>query len=77
LFDEGGIARGVGLMPKATLEPERVLSGRQTAAFERFVDALERGGVGGRTTHINAPFTVVGGPDAGKRAHTQLLELLS
>ncbi|MFR9806922.1 transglycosylase SLT domain-containing protein [Pseudonocardia sp. RS010] len=41
-YDEGGVARGKGVMAKATLEPERVLSPRQTAAFERLVDELTR-----------------------------------
>ena len=33
-YDLGGMANGVGLLSKATLEPERVLSPRQTKAFE-------------------------------------------
>ncbi|MFD1657002.1 phage tail tape measure protein [Streptomyces caeni] len=41
-YDAGGIARGRGYMPKATLRPERVLSPRQTEAFERMVAVLER-----------------------------------
>lgn len=45
-FDSGGIARGMGYMPKKIIKPERVLSPRQTEAFERLVDALERGGLG-------------------------------
>jgi adenosyl cobinamide kinase/adenosyl cobinamide phosphate guanylyltransferase len=39
-YDDGGIARGVGLMAKATVQPERVLSPRQTEAFE---DWMSRG----------------------------------
>lgn len=37
LFDKGGTATGVGTMQKNVLEPERVLSPRQTRAFEDFV----------------------------------------
>lgn len=46
-YDAGGIARNAGLMPKFTNEPERVLSPRQTQAFERLVALLEAGGLGG------------------------------
>lgn len=42
-FDSGGIASGVGLMPKATIKPERVLSPRQTVAFDSLVDFLVKG----------------------------------
>lgn len=37
VFDMGGSASGVGVMQKDVLEPERVLSPRQTRAFEDFV----------------------------------------
>lgn len=46
-YDEGGVARGKGYLPKNTPSPERVLSPRQTAAFERLVDVLDRGGQAG------------------------------
>lgn len=76
-FDEGGIASGTGLMPKATIAPERVLSPNQTALFERMVTALENGKTpSGGDTHIHAPFTVTGGASGGKAAHNRLLELL-
>jgi hypothetical protein len=47
-YDAGGIARGVGAMMKNTNQPERVLSPRQTVAFEHLVGALTgpRGGGG-------------------------------
>ena len=38
VFDLGGIGNGVGWMRKAVIEPERTLSPRQTAAFEKMVD---------------------------------------
>jgi len=45
-FDSGGIARGIGSMPKNTIKPERVLSPRQTESFDRLVEVLERQGSG-------------------------------
>lgn len=39
-YDQGGIASGIGYMPKATLKPERVLSPRQTKAFEKLVNNI-------------------------------------
>jgi hypothetical protein len=41
-FDKGGLARGKGWMPKNVLAPERTLDPRQTVAFERLVDVLDR-----------------------------------
>jgi phage-related protein len=41
-FDDGGLANGVGALPKYTPLPERVLSPRQTEAFERLVAVLDR-----------------------------------
>jgi hypothetical protein len=40
-YDKGGIANGVGMMPKRTIKPERVLSPHQTSAFDRLVDSLD------------------------------------
>lgn len=53
-YDAGGIARGVGAMFKNTNEPERVLSPRQTRAFDRLVAHLTTGGQagGGGTTVV-------------------------
>lgn len=42
VFDNGGLANGMGYMPKATLRPERVLSPQQTQAFDKLVFALTR-----------------------------------
>ena len=55
-FDSGGIAPGVGLMPKNTIEPERVLSPRQTQSFDQLVQMLDRGqvGLGQRTVQIGS-----------------------
>jgi len=43
VFDDGGLAVGAGLLPKATLRPERVLSPRQTESFDRLSRALDKG----------------------------------
>ena len=39
LFDQGGVATSLGLMAKNIVDPERVLSPRQTSAFEDMVAA--------------------------------------
>jgi hypothetical protein len=49
-YDSGGIASGTGIMAKRVIQPERVLSPRQTVAFEDLVSMLNvayRGGGGG------------------------------
>jgi hypothetical protein len=79
-FDQGGVARGTGLMPKATVKPERVLSPAQTASFDRLVDALTTGRVSTgatSTTTIHAPFTVTGNEQGGRIVHDRLLALMS
>lgn len=51
-YDMGGIAGGKGPWMKYTNQPERILSPRQTAAFERLVDHTTRNGgasTGGNT----------------------------
>lgn len=40
-YDQGGVASGVGFMPKMVIEPERVLSPGQTAAFEAMLPLLQ------------------------------------
>lgn len=76
-FDEGGLAAGLGLMPKATIEPERVLSPRQTESFERLVEVLDRGGVSGgkRTVQIGSIHNH--GRDTAEKTHNRLLTLLN
>lgn len=78
-FDRGGEARGIGLIPKATIRPERVLDPEQTMLFGRMVAALERNpsGAGGSPTYVSAQITVDGGPQAGENVRTALLELMS
>lgn len=75
-FDSGGVATGVGFMPKNTIAPERVLSPRQTDSFDRLVNVLDRAEMG-RNVTINAPFTVLGGAGAGRNAHADLLSLIN
>ncbi|WP_280332573.1 hypothetical protein [Nocardia wallacei] len=72
-FDSGGVAVGRGVLHKDVVEPERVLSPRQTESFDRLVAALERGG-GSRTVH--APITVYGGNNAAGGIRDNLLSLL-
>jgi phage-related protein len=74
-FDSGGVAIGKGLMPKDIVEPERVLSPRQTQLFDRMVTALESGQGRGVST-VNAPITYIGagGPQA---VQSHLLDLLN
>lgn len=78
LFDNGGLASGVGLMPKATIAPERVLSPEMTPAFERLVDALQNGGTmgGQNSTTVHAPITVMGNAEAGQNVRNHLLSLI-
>jgi phage-related minor tail protein len=77
-FDTGGLATGVGFMPKATIQPERVLSPTQTRAFDRLVATLERGTPTGQSrTIINAPFTVNGDERGARIVHDRLLALTS
>lgn len=76
-FDEGGLASGIGMLPKATIQPERVLSPQQTASFEQLVNLLASGAKPGSTTTIHAPFTVVGGEQAGRQVRDRLLALMS
>lgn len=69
-FDKGGIARGKGYMPKMTHQPERVLSPRQTAAFEQLVAHLTQSsgaGNGAGFTKLGAaiPAGVAAGVKAG------------
>lgn len=70
-YDSGGIASGIGLMQKNTLEPERVLSPAQTAAFEQLIPMLTDAGVaaiGGAVTAIApeaAPIAAAVAPAVG------------
>ncbi len=55
-FDGGGLALGRGLMAKETIVPERMLSPRQTEAFERLVPMLSAlPPAGDTTTTSNGP----------------------
>lgn len=39
-YDDGGIAEGIGVLPKNTLKPERVLSPQQTKSFDKLVETI-------------------------------------
>lgn len=78
-FDNGGMAEGMGFLPKATMDDELVLSPTETDLFSRFVGALERGGFGGggNRTEVHAPITVVGGTrETADQVQDRLLALM-
>ncbi|AKJ71690.1 putative tape measure protein [Skermania phage SPI1] len=77
-FDEGGRASGIGFMPKQTLLPERVLSPRQTVAFETLVDTLTGPGgmAGGGDRTVSVGNVNVYGREPAQRTADQLLSLL-
>jgi phage-related protein len=57
-YDEGGRANGTGLFAKGINAPERMLSPRQTEAFEKLVELLENGSIGGSpVVHNHFPAT--------------------
>lgn len=75
-FDDGGIASGVGYLPKATMADELVLSPRNTDIFTRFVGALSNGGFGGNRT-VHAPITVLNaGPETPRQVQDRLLRYM-
>lgn len=74
-FDSGGVATGIGIMPKNTIAPERVLSPQQTASFDRLVDAIAGGKDGGKRIEVHAPMSF-SGPQATKQGADHLLSLL-
>jgi hypothetical protein len=76
-FDEGGIASGMGLMPKATIQPERVLSPRQTSLFEQMVRA-EFGANRNpeRRIEIHSPMYFQGGERTGQQVKETFAEMM-
>lgn len=69
-FDVGGLARNAGLLAKATVRPERVLSPRQTESFERLVDSFRRQDArGGSSQDHSVTLTI----DSGGNQADQLL----
>lgn len=77
-FDNGGLARGKGVMLKDVNADELVLDPAQTDVFQRFVRALENGGFGGsNTTHVSAPITIIGGGrETADQVENRLLKLM-
>ncbi|AGT12927.1 tape measure protein [Mycobacterium phage KayaCho] len=78
-FDQGGMATGKGLMLKDVDDDELVLKPVETDLFTRFVKALENGGFGGgRTNHVSAPITVIGGGrETAEQVSDRLVRLMS
>lgn len=79
-FDDGGLAHGIGILPKNTIAPERVLSPRQTASFERLVDLLDGAGVGsgsGGSRTVQVGNINVHGTQAAEKTNDRLLALLN
>lgn len=77
-FDEGGLASGVGFLPKATMDDELVLSPRNTDIFTRFVNALQNGGFGKSSNNtVHAPITVMqAGPETATQVQDRLLRFM-
>lgn len=75
-FDEGGIASGTGFMPKNTIAPERVLSPRQTTAFEQLVNVLDRGSSNVQR-NIQIASMNIHGREPAVQTHDTLLRLLN
>lgn len=76
-FDEGGIAPGMGYMPKNTIAPERVLSPRQTASFERLVQILDGEGRSGGNRSVSVASMNIYGQNAPAKSADNLLALLN
>ncbi len=77
-FDDGGIANGMGWLPKATVAPERVLSPRQTEAFEQMVAANFGNTTAGYNRTVHAPMTVIqAGPNTAHEIKDRLVSALS
>lgn len=78
LFDEGGIASGIGMMPKGTLQPERVLSPGQTKSFDRLVDAITSPvglSAGGRQIDLGGVTINVDREDTARKIGNHLMDL--
>ena len=76
-FDSGGLALGTGYLAKDTIKPERVLSPRETVAFESWLNGPNsRGnGRGGDTYQKEIHATIVvpgGGPDTAQKIYDRL-----
>jgi hypothetical protein len=73
-FDDGGMAHGIGYLPKATMDDELVLSPGQTDIFSKFVGALQNGGFNGGSRTVHAPITVMqAGPETAENVQSRLL----
>lgn len=76
-FDNGGVANGIGFMPKATIQPERVLDPRQTNAFEQMVRNNFVMGGGRGDVNIHMPTQIYeADKHTGQQVHDKILDLL-
>ena len=71
VFDKGGLARGIGFLPKAVIKPERVLSPEMTPLFDRFIGFLPKFMETVDTARAEMRIAAAGG-DAGYGALAQL-----
>lgn len=76
-MDRGGLARGIGWMPKLTSKPERVLSPQQTESFDRLVDQMGKGTASGLTLIHQGDVRVWDGDDYGRRQAAKLRDALA
>lgn len=79
-FDSGGLALGEGMMPKATIEPERVLNPRQTRNHERLTELLDSGvleRIGNRrSVEVHAPIYLTGSAATAENVQNRLTRLI-
>lgn len=74
-FDDGGIARGTGYLPKAVDADELVLNPVETDIFTKFTNALANGGFNAGNRTVHAPITVMqAGPKTADQVQDRLLK---
>lgn len=73
-FDGGGLAVGTGVLPKGVVAPERVLSPRETRAFEEMVRA--NFGQGTTKREVHATINMYGSSASPHAVRDRLLELV-
>lgn len=78
-YDQGGVASGIGAMLKQTIRPERVLSPRQTQAFESMLPLMESINASAPTAAVGAgsvpamtPAATTGGPAVDRSVHVHV-----
>lgn len=79
VFDDGGVARGVGLMPKAIHADEWMLAPQHTADFRRTTELahqLANGGGGSKSVEVHATINMYGSQATPEAVGDYLLELI-